>query len=164
MCEFGVGPVCGVGLGILTLGVVLCSFGILEGVGICGGRLAVSLLGLMCRLHACVMKWICEVRSYLPFWAGFLIQIDCLKMRNSLSRPCLTGSKGQCAGPVHHKYIVRTNLANRPTEPMLVSFETRYTKLRGNRGCLRSGSRQTTPVCVGVTCGFGMSVVRVGRI
>jgi len=49
--------------------------------------------------------------------------------------------------------VVRTDLANRPTEPMLVSFEARYTKLWGNRGFLQSGSRQTTPVCVGVTCG-----------
>jgi len=59
---------------------------------------------------------------------------------------------------------VRTNLTNRPTEPMLVSFETRYTKLWGNRGFLQSGSRQTTPVRVGVTCGSGISVVQVGRI
>jgi len=58
---------------------------------------------------------------------------------------------------------VRTDLANRPTEPMLVSFETRYTKLWGNRGFLQSGSRQTTPVCVSVTCGSGISVVWVGR-
>jgi len=58
---------------------------------------------------------------------------------------------------------VRTDLTNRPTEPMLVSFETRYTKLWGNCGFLQSGSRQTTPVCVGVTCGSGISVVRVGR-
>ena len=58
---------------------------------------------------------------------------------------------------------VRTDLANRPTEPMLVSFETRYTKLWGNRRFLQSGSRQTTPVCVGVTCGSGISVVRVVR-
>jgi len=59
--------------------------------------------------------------------------------------------------------IVRTDLANRPTEPMPVSFRARYTKLWGNRGFLQSGSRQTTPVCVGVTCGSGISVVRVGR-
>jgi len=58
---------------------------------------------------------------------------------------------------------VRTDLANRPTEPMLVSLRARYTKLLVNRGFLRSGSRQTTPVCVGVTCGSGISVVRVGR-
>ena len=58
---------------------------------------------------------------------------------------------------------VRTNLANRPTEPMLVSLRARYTKLWGNRGFLQSGSRQTTPVRVGVTCGSGISVVRVGR-
>jgi len=58
---------------------------------------------------------------------------------------------------------VRTDLANRPTEPMLVPFRTRYTKLWGNRGFLQSGSRQTTPVRVGVTCGSGISVVRVGR-
>ena len=58
---------------------------------------------------------------------------------------------------------VRTDLANRPTEPMLVSFRARYTKLWGNRGFLQSGSRQTTPVRVGVTCGSGISVVRVGR-
>jgi len=58
---------------------------------------------------------------------------------------------------------VRTDLANRPTEPMLVSFRARYTKLWGNCGFLQSGSRQTTPVCVGVTCGSGISVVRVGR-
>jgi len=59
---------------------------------------------------------------------------------------------------------VRTDLANRPTEPMLVSLRARYTKLWGNRGFLQSGLRQTTPVCVGVTCGSGISVVRVGRI
>jgi len=59
--------------------------------------------------------------------------------------------------------LVRTDLANRPTEPMLVSFRAWYTKLWGNRGFLRSGSRQTTPVRVGVTCGSGISVVRVGR-
>ena len=59
--------------------------------------------------------------------------------------------------------FVRTDLANRPTEPMLVSFRARYTRLWGNRGFLQSGSRQTTPVCVGVTCGSGISVVRVGR-
>jgi len=58
---------------------------------------------------------------------------------------------------------VRTDLANRPTEPMLVSLRARYTKLLVNCGFLRSGSRQTTPVCVGVTCGSGISVVRVGR-
>jgi len=45
---------------------------------------------------------------------------------------------------------------------MLVSFETRYTKLWGNRGFLQSGSRQTTPVRVGITCSSGISVVRVG--
>ena len=33
---------------------------------------------------------------------------------------------------------VRTNLANRPTEPMLVSFKARYTKLWGNRRFLQS--------------------------
>ena len=60
--------------------------------------------------------------------------------------------------------IVRTDLANRPTEPMLVSLRARYTKLWGNRRFLQSGSRQTTPVRVGVTCGSGISVVRVGRI
>ena len=59
---------------------------------------------------------------------------------------------------------VRTDLANRPTEPMLVSIETRYMKLWGNHGFLQSGSRQTTPVRVGVTCGSGISVVRVDRI
>ena len=59
--------------------------------------------------------------------------------------------------------IVRTDLANRPTEPMLVSLKARYTKLWGNRGFLQSGSRQTTPVCVGVTCGSGISAVRVDR-
>jgi len=58
---------------------------------------------------------------------------------------------------------VRTDLANRPTEPMLVSLRARYTKLLGNRGFLQSGSRQTTPVRVGVTCGSGISVVRVER-
>jgi len=58
---------------------------------------------------------------------------------------------------------VRTDLANRPTEPMLVSLRARYTKLWGNRGFLQSGSRQTTPVRVGVTCGSGISAVRVGR-
>jgi len=58
---------------------------------------------------------------------------------------------------------VRTDLANRPTEPMLVSLRARYTKLCGNRGFLQSGSRQTTPVRVGVTCGSGISAVRVGR-
>jgi len=58
---------------------------------------------------------------------------------------------------------VRTDLTNRPTEPMLVSYDTRYMKLWGNRGSLQSGSRQTTPVCVGVTCGSGISVVRVDR-
>jgi len=30
--------------------------------------------------------------------------------------------------------VVRTDLANRPTEPMLVSYDSRYTKLWGNRG------------------------------
>jgi len=58
---------------------------------------------------------------------------------------------------------VRTDLANRPTEPMLVSFRAQYTKLWGNRGFLQSGLRQTTPVRVGVTCGSGISVVRVDR-
>jgi len=58
---------------------------------------------------------------------------------------------------------VRTDLTNRPTEPMLVSYGTWYTKLWGNRGFLQSGSRQTTPVRVGVTCGSGISVVWVGR-
>ena len=66
--------------------------------------------------------------------------------------------------PMVRRSTVRTDLANRPTEPMLVSFETRYTKLWGNRGFLQSGSRQTTPVRVGVTCGSGISVVRVDRI
>jgi len=64
---------------------------------------------------------------------------------------------------VYNRGFVRTDLANRPTEPMLVSLRARYTKLWGNRGILRSGSRQTTPVRVGVTCGSGISVVRVGR-
>ena len=59
--------------------------------------------------------------------------------------------------------LVRTDLANRPTEPMLVSLRARYTKLSVNCGFLQSGSRQTTPVRVGVTCGSGISVVRVGR-
>jgi len=63
----------------------------------------------------------------------------------------------------HDQFSVRTDLANRPTELMLVSFETWYTKLWGNRGFLQSGSRQTTPVRVGVTCGSGISVVRVVR-
>ena len=63
----------------------------------------------------------------------------------------------------NHAPTVRTDLANRPTEPMLVSFRARYTKLRGNRGFLQSGSRQTTPVRVGVTCGSGISAVRVDR-
>ena len=58
---------------------------------------------------------------------------------------------------------VRTDLANRPTEPMLVSLRARYTKLWGNRRFLQSGSRQTTPVRVGVTCGSGISAVRVDR-
>ena len=61
------------------------------------------------------------------------------------------------------RVTVRTDLANRPTEPMLVSLRARYTKLRGNRGFLQSGSRQTTPVRVGVTCGSGISAVRVDR-
>jgi len=65
--------------------------------------------------------------------------------------------------PSRGSLSVRTDLANRPTELMLVSFETQYTKLWGNRGFLRSRSRQTTPVCVGVTCGSGISVVRVDR-
>jgi len=59
---------------------------------------------------------------------------------------------------------VRTDLANRPTEPMLVSFDAWYTKLWGNCGFLQSGSRQTTPVRVGVTCGSGISIVWVDRI
>ena len=62
---------------------------------------------------------------------------------------------------VSHLTTVRTDLANRHTEPMLVSFRARYMKLCGNRGFLQSGSRQTTPVRVGVTCGSGISVVRV---
>ena len=61
------------------------------------------------------------------------------------------------------RVTVRTDLANRSTGPMLVSFRARYTKLWGNRGFLQSGSRQTTPVLVGVTCGSGISVVQVGR-
>jgi len=68
---------------------------------------------------------------------------------------------------LHHSSsiaTVRTDLANRPTELMLVSYDSRYTKLWGNRGFLQSGSRQTTPVCVGVTCSSGISVVWVDRI
>jgi len=74
-----------------------------------------------------------------------------------------------CVLTVHLPYsflifmIVRTGLANKPTEPMLVSLRARYTKLCGNRGFLRSGSRQTTPVRVGVTCGSGISAIRVDR-
>ena len=71
--------------------------------------------------------------------------------QHSWSQTCLNGR------------AVRTDLANRPTEPMLVSFRARYTKFWGNRGFLQSGSRQTTPVRVGVTCGSGISVVQVGR-
>ena len=56
---------------------------------------------------------------------------------------------------------VRTDLTNRPTEPMLVSYDARYTKLSGNCGTLRSGSGQTTPGRVGVTCGSGRSIVWV---
>jgi len=68
-----------------------------------------------------------------------------------------------CMAEYIRKVPVRTDLANRPTEPMLVSFRARYTKLSGNRGFLQSGSRQTTPVRVGVTCSSGISVVRVGK-
>jgi len=64
--------------------------------------------------------------------------------------------------PDQHR-AVRTDLANRPTEPMLVSFGTRYTMFWGNRRFLQSGLRRTTPVHVGVTCGSGISVVRVGK-
>ena len=56
---------------------------------------------------------------------------------------------------------VRTDLTNRPTELMLVSYDARYMKLWGNCGSLQSGSRQTAPVYVGVTCGSGISVIRV---
>ena len=45
---------------------------------------------------------------------------------------------------------------------MLVSYDAWYTKLSGNCGTHWSGSGQTTPVYVGVTCGSGRSVVRVG--
>jgi len=43
---------------------------------------------------------------------------------------------------VHCKNMVsvRTDLANRPTELMLVSYDTWYTKLWGNCGSLQSGS------------------------
>jgi len=71
---------------------------------------------------------------------------------------CGSGTSIQQESPT-----VRTDLANRPTEPMLVSFRAWYTKLWGNRRFLQSGSRQTTPVRVGVTCGSGISVVQVGR-
>jgi len=74
-----------------------------------------------------------------------------------------TGPQGYHGPHTSHHTCVRTNLANRPTEPMLVSFRTRYTKLWGNHGFLQSGSRQTTPIRVGVTCGSGISVVWVGR-
>ena len=57
---------------------------------------------------------------------------------------------------------VRTDLANRPTELMLVSYDTWYTKLLGNCGSLWSGSGQTTPIYVSVICGSGRSVIQVG--
>jgi len=59
---------------------------------------------------------------------------------------------------------VRTNLANRPTEPMLVPCIAQYTKLSGNCGTRQSGSGQTTPVYVGVTCGSRRSIVWVENI
>jgi len=57
---------------------------------------------------------------------------------------------------------VRTDLANRPTELMLVSYIAQYTKLSGNCRTRQSGSGQTTPVYVGVTYSSRRSVVRVG--
>jgi len=60
--------------------------------------------------------------------------------------------------------VVRTDLANRPTEPMLVFYVSRCTKLSCNNGFLQSGPGQATPVRVGVTCGSGISVVQVGGI
>ena len=59
---------------------------------------------------------------------------------------------------------VRTDLANRPTEPMLVPSIAQYTKLLGNCATLWSGLGQTTPVHVGITCGSRKSVIRVGDI
>lgn len=50
--ELGSGSAGGAGLGILTLGVALCRFEALEGVGVCGEDLQFSLLGLMGGLHA----------------------------------------------------------------------------------------------------------------
>src|SRR5882762_159015 len=65
--------------------------------------------------------------------------------------------------PLSLSLSVRTDLANRPTEPMLV-FDLRYTWVSGNVGTLQSGSRQTTPVCDSVTCGSGRTGVQVGEI
>ena len=59
---------------------------------------------------------------------------------------------------------VRTDLANRPTEPMLVFYVSQCTKLSCNNGLLQSGLGQATPVCVGVTCGSGRSVIWVGEL
>jgi len=74
------------------------------------------------------------------------------------------GSGASSIASIATRVTVRTDLANRPTELMLVSYDARYTKLWGNCGSLQSGSRQTTPICVGVTCSSGISVIRVGRI
>ena len=62
---------------------------------------------------------------------------------------------------LHQGVIVRTDLTNRPTELMLVSCDARYTKLWDNCGTLWSELRQTTPVCVGITCSSRRSVVWV---
>ena len=101
---------------------------------------------------------ILRMRS-VPLGTNSCSFIDTTRVERRLvgtTRPILTP-------PAPSSGLVRTDLANRPTEPMLVSFRARYTKLWGNCGFLQSGSGQTTPVRVGVTCGSGISVVRVGR-
>jgi len=59
---------------------------------------------------------------------------------------------------------VRTNLANRPTEPMLVFYVSWCTKLSCNNGSLQSGPGQATPIDVGITCGSGRSVCLGRRV
>ena len=70
---------------------------------------------------------------------------------------------GECLGCCPNGQSVRTDLANRPTEPMLV-FDLRYMWVLGNVGTLWSGLGQTTLVCDSVTCSSGRTGIRIGDI
>ena len=76
---------------------------------------------------------------------------DCFGEATPLLRPEVTKQKPP-----------DTNLANRPTEPMLVN-DLRYTWVSGNVGTLQSGSEQTTPVYDSVTCGSRRTGIWVGE-